>query len=174
MKKLIYLVLFCVTMGGCHSDEIVAPQDLFGEYIGTSSTGTAFQPAPQGVGNCYGDGLTINDLGNNGISLLVKCDRNNAGVFTKFDNLRISRTLVDSITDKYVNGYTYVMKKIEYGLFDKTSGKQIGYFNLLQQYPFATPPHNIYKDEYRLFIPFIVSSNKKDTLTHYLGKRMLK
>lgn len=161
-------------MGGCQSDEFVAPGDFFGEFIGRSESGTAFQPSLQGAGNCYGDGLTINDLGNNEISLLVKCDKNNARIITKFDNLKVGKTSVDSTTDKYINGYTFVMKKIKYGLFDKISGKQIGYINLLQQYPFATPPNNIYKDEYRLFIPFIISSNKKDTLTHYFGKRALK
>lgn len=162
-------------MGGCKTEEIVTPQDLFGVYDGRGY-GAGFRPKPPLSGNCYGSGMRIEDRGNNEIYLFAGCDiakDYSKEVIPRFDNLRIGKTLIDTISYPSYGLGTFLLKNITYGLFNKNTGKQVGYI-AFQRRGTATNPPVSYTDTYYLYVPFIISSNTKDTLTHYFGQRILK
>ena len=166
-----YFVLLCCTMGGCRSDEIVAPQDLFGEYDGIASGFNGFVP-PVGVGNCTGVGVGIDNIGKNDVNIFGGCNCGYRYSYC-FDNLRLGKTTVDTVKVTDFRYGSYTLKGVTYGLFDKTSGKQVAYIAYEKRGTATNPPFS-YNQTYYLYIPFIISSNTKDTLTHYFGRRMLK
>jgi hypothetical protein len=168
-----YLVLFCCTMGGCQSDEIVAPEEIYGWYSQRNS-GFNFDLPVQEIGNCssnVGVPLRIENRGKNEVYLFIYCNTNaNYAVDTipKVDNLRIGKTSVDSISIPYLREGPYTLKDIQYGIFDQKSGKQVGYIAQKRVYNAGSAPNN-FVSSYILYIPNITTSNTNETLKFFMG-----
>jgi hypothetical protein len=171
MKKYLSVFFFSLVMGGC-TKEIEPSQDLYGEYEGRSDDINVI-PIPPGTGNCYGGGLKIDDKGNNEVYIFAGCNNKNPDILPKFDNLRIGKSQVDSIRVPDAGRSPFLRKDVIYGLFNKSTGKQVAYIAYERIVTAPSPPRRIIQTYY-LYIPSIISSNTKDTLTHYFGRRMLK
>ena len=152
--------------------DIKPSQDLFGQYDGRAS-GFGYTPLPSGSGNCDGGGLTLHDKGNNKVHIFAYCNSNNPSILPRFDDLIIRKSRIDSVKIFYFPYGTSYSKNILYGIFNQTSGKEVAYI-LYDKTNTATNPPRSYQETFYVYIPFMISSNTKDTLINYFGQRIMK
>ena len=172
MKNILKLspIIFLFLLG-C-KEEIDPFTDAYGYYVGVSYDERVYTPDSYKIDKfCGGGSMQIQSREGDEIYLFAYCNayQTNGNNFSRFENLRIGASLVDSV---YVRITHPSYWKIRYGIFDTKTNKQIGYIGKQR---IDLPRNNpvSYIDEMYMYIPLVIS-NQGDSLIRYFGKKQFK
>lgn len=169
-RRSLFLLVVLIIVIGCEQPfEPVG--DVFTQYEG-ESVEYGFELA-KGREICKGIGLTISDRGNNEVIIFAGCSILKPELTVpKFDNLFFGKSTVDTVRVPDPPRQPFLRKNVKYGLFAKSTGRQVAYIAFERRYTNTNPPHS-YQDTYYLYIPYLVSTTG-DVLTNYFGRREYK